>query len=161
MRKVRVGLVMDPASSLGRTHEEEVEDTLEQITWLLELKLELVVEGTGMHKIPDDAGLDLLVIDYGGMSGYGGSDTAQRQIGRACEWAEEHTGSLVLLWTWHTQAIYQNELRREFGDAINIKPYYAGSGNNHDEIRSWFAFGGFETMFPPMAEYLNDTPGRV
>ena len=70
------------------------------------------------HDIPKST--DLLVIDYGGMSVFGGEGNSRFAVMMACEWAENHPGKLVLIWTAYTAKLYDHELQATFGHLDNI-----------------------------------------
>ncbi len=135
--KIRTGIINDPISSLGQTDQEE-RDTIARFLREEGLDIDLVCEGNGMHVVQGKH-LDLLIIDYGGMS-YGAGDTAEWQVRAACEWAENHPGSLLVLWTDFTIRIYEWELKEQFGERDNIMLH----STKLDEIdESWLRLRGW------------------
>ncbi len=114
---VKTIIICDPASN-------DVDADIAEVTRQLSdvLDIEVVASGIGMHAATKPA--DLLVIDYGGMSAWGGSDTGAYQIRKALEWAAEHPGKLLLLWTDHTRFIFEAELQAEFGGLENVMMHY-------------------------------------
>jgi hypothetical protein len=84
---------------------------------------------------------DLLVIDYGGLSfGYGdGWTLAHYEVRRACEWAENHPGKLMVIWTAHTARLYSDELNDAFGhlDNIIVRYHDFGPRGDADEVAMW------------------------
>ena len=87
---------------------------------------------------------DLLVIDYGGLSTFGGSH-AGMQVWAACKYAEDHPGCLVVLWSKFTERVYRGELEAEFGLLDNVLLRYGKDETGYDKperfnakIRAWF-----------------------
>jgi len=62
---------------------------------------------------------DLLVIDYGGAS-FGSRDNGMYHVKELCTYAENHTGTLLVIWTSHTYDLYEGELQEQFGHLDNI-----------------------------------------
>ena len=58
--------------------------------------------------------IDLLVVDYGALSRAYGS-VAEDYTRAVRSWADDHPGSLVVLWTGHTELIYSAIFAEEFG----------------------------------------------
>lgn len=143
MTAIRVACVFD--ESVYETPQEEVEL----------LRYDLVVLGVEPNIIKVAASMteitgsyDLLVIDYGGLSARGNTASANAQIWKACKYAEDHPGALVVIWTRYTADVYERELRAEFAGVQNIVARFEGeeSAYSTDAMR----FGGparFRTVF--------------
>ncbi len=130
---IETGIICDPVSNDVEDDWKEIEERLR----LFELPIDVVLRGVGMHQIKDRS-LDLLVIDYGAMS-LGASSTGEWQVRSACEWAENHPGSLLVIWTWFTQRLYERELREQFGHIDNIISYFPNSESLSIKLEKWFA----------------------
>ena len=124
---IRTVIVADPC--------EELESTVFGITEGLlahDIEVEVILSSIGMYNaVGVDA--DLFIIDYGGLSVYGSSDTAEWEVRFACEWAENHPGTPVVLWTYYTARLYGDELRKTFGHLNNILTRYPTDSLYHDE----------------------------
>jgi len=144
---IKAGFVLD--CSLTYTPEEERETVLQELENLGITDIEVVFSDYSMPRNLDKK-LDLLIIDYGGasVSGAGGSATAN--IWDVCNYAEEHPGCFVAIWTIYTQCHYKDELEEEFGHVDNIfmrydTENYFSSITGEDEaeftrkIQAWFA----------------------
>ena len=119
---IKIGIINDPLGSSGFTPEEEAEEialTLRSSG----LASELVAHGNDLRAV-QDKDIDVLIIDYGGMSVYGSFESAEYNIRRACEWAEEHPGKLMVIWTPFTARAYEGELQDRFGHLDNILMRY-------------------------------------
>lgn len=75
---------------------------------------------------------DLIILDYGGVS-IGGWDHAKFHIRHVCEYAQEHPGCLLVIWTQYTIGVYQDELEDAFGDCRNIVCRYGNFYDQNDE----------------------------
>jgi hypothetical protein len=155
--KVRTIIVADPVSD---DFDGEVDSIVMQLKDLVGLDLDVVAIANGMHDVRR-RNADLLVIDYGGIAWGGASGTANAQIYAALQWAEEHPGALVIIWTWHTRDIYERELKQEFGDLDNVIMRYGDSmfDDRWDDVekrlRDYFGFS-----LPSMEPIELKTPGR-
>jgi hypothetical protein len=85
---------------------------------------------------------DLLVIDYGGVSIMGAWDLAEGEIRSCLEWGRDHPGSLILIWTYYTQRVYEQELEEAFGHPDNLMVRYTAGREEYDafasKLRVWF-----------------------
>lgn len=115
----------------------------------LGLKVELVVQGRGMHVL-GDKDIDLLVFDYGGASSLGSDDTCLDQFETACKWAEEHPGRLLLLWTTFTVMLYRRGIKDNHQSANVLWRFdpnntsQEADDRHRKRIKAWFAGGDFE-----------------
>ena len=140
MGKVRAAFLLDVSWSVPQ--EEQVELMLYNLgEYLGPDKIETVAIANGFHVLKDKT-FDLLVVDYGGIVAHGAWDTAEWQLRRVLEWAREHPGGIVLLFTFYTKKVYEGELEREFGHQDNVLMRYRDSGTEDEEIggrlRAWF-----------------------
>jgi len=120
---IRVGFVFD---ELGNPEKEQAEAIMELNEMGL-TDIEVVLTDSNMFKMRDIS-LDLLIIDYGGMATLpGGNASANMQIWSACNYAEEHPGTLLILWTAFTRVLYEKELMEQFGSLDNITYHYASN----------------------------------
>lgn len=83
---------------------------------------------------------DLLIVDYGGMSVAGCSDTMTSNVRHFCRWAEDHPGKLMVVWTHTSTLFYRQELESEFGHLNNIilRSGLCDSEEFDPKIQSWF-----------------------
>lgn len=134
--KAKVAVVVDNVSSLVYHYnwEKEVDGILEDMRETLEISLELVAKGNDIHSVKGKR-LDVLVVDYGGLSTVGEYDEMYRQIRETCRWAENHQSVLVIIYTTYTWHFYKREFADSFGHVGNIKFWYADDDNA--EIKSW------------------------
>jgi hypothetical protein len=116
MDKIRLAIIVDPFGV------ESIEEEVGNIRFAmenLELPVKLVTYGES-PLILKEKEVDMVVVDYGGMSLMGGWDTAKANIGYVCQWAEDHPSKAVLIWTTYTALVYQDELEEQFGELKNI-----------------------------------------
>lgn len=144
---LHAGIIVDPLASGLADPEQEIQEIFEKLkSW--GLPVELKVSGHGMQLFKER--LDILVIDYGGLS-IGAGDTAAFQVREAVRWAQEHPGSVLTLWSKHTWRIYHYELEEEFPPLENLLFYYpptekflpseehwAHQDAVRDRVRAWF-----------------------
>jgi len=140
MSKIKVAIVTD-ASEMA-----DPEMELDNIRWQLEdewgLDIEIAKFCHHMMDIHQDP-YDLLIVDYGGLS-INNNALGNMQIWGVCHWAEEHPGSIALLWTQFTQFLYEGELQTEFGHIENVWMRYSDSTNSKKDddlggrLRQWF-----------------------
>ena len=149
--KIKTGFVFDPVGS--GTIEEEVEMAVFELR-KIGLDVEVKAMDDGMVDFANRS-LDLLIVDYGGVSLGGAYDLATYQIKEACQWADERPGSLMVIWTKFTSIVYQDELEREFGHLDNVLLRFEGKDGSYDfmgrenpntrfnnAIRTWFGLTG-------------------
>jgi hypothetical protein len=140
---IRVAIVSDDYLLEPKdSHDLVTRDFVRQLQYLCELgeNLTCVWAGFTPSHLPD-SGVDLLIIDYGGMSSFGARDTATFNIRLCCEWAQNHPGTLCVLFTTFTMGLYEDELEGEFGHIDNILALYATRNSyertNAANIRRW------------------------
>ena len=135
---IRVGIITD--IPITKTPEEEREEILLELS-NMGLEISSVVAGFDVLEVLESRP-DLLIVDYGGMSTSGAGDGAAYNIRHICNWASEHPGRLVVLWTYFTGALYGSEMEAQFGDAGNIVyPSDYLKFGIEDKIKSWFGGG--------------------
>jgi len=146
--KVKTGIVTDfMASSMATSEEERAEIVDILSSWGLDLDVRYS-EDAIMEDMPR---LDLLVIDYGGLSGMGSDGLVTAQVNEALFWAQEHPGALLIIWSSYTWRIYHYELEEQFGHLGNVKfrypptEHYVDLDNEEryqnemeDAVRLWF-----------------------
>ena len=142
MKKLRVGILLD--NSLSYTQEEEANDIIDA------LKNYLGEDSIHSWKVSRDLGallkadvpFDLLVVDYGGVSIMGSMDLAIWQIRSCLEWGRDHPSSLVLIWTYYTQRVYEWELVEVWGHPENLFIRYTEGKEAYEafasKLRVWF-----------------------
>lgn len=84
--------------------------------------------------------LDLVLVDFGGLS-YGLGGEADKNINMICQWAEDHPGTLIVIWTAFTQMLYENAITFHFGHLDNIVYHYDDSlseGKFMQKAKEWF-----------------------
>lgn len=135
-RTIKAAIVTDLGSN---DPAEEVESIVYELETCLEANVSVVVQGRGVHVLTLKT-FDLLVLDYGGASVAGGTqDLVEWQIRCACEWAENHPGKVLLLWTSYTALEYGYELEAVFGHLDNVMVRFGTKPwNMHDEDESVF-----------------------
>lgn len=136
-KMLRLAVVVDPLGSWEMTPEEEVLH-IEEILNAVGVPVELIPQTFygGYSEEIENTKVDILVIDYGGMT-FGAMDTTIWQIRSACKWAQEHPSSLLIIWSSFTAEIYERELSEEFGKLTNFLPHFTGMFNA-DFIKTWF-----------------------
>lgn len=141
-RSIRVAIITD----LGASDPDEERDMIaDQLGDYLEANVSVVASGRSMSAVTLKT-FDILVLDYGGASIHGTDNLAGWEIRAACEWAENHPGRVLLLWTTFTALEYGHELEAEFGHLDNVmvrfgtKPWNCwGDGEAvFDDIKKWF-----------------------
>lgn len=159
---IKAGFVID--NSLTYTPEEEVKGILEDLAFMDLHNIEVLFAERGMTKTMMETHLDLLIIDYGGASLMGASELARGNVITVCEYAQEHEGCFVAIWTQHTRYVYEGELQERFGHLSNIFVRYPESSWVDDAdaafvaaIQAWFA-ADVETREERVEKLLE--PGR-
>ncbi len=141
MKPIRIAIVVDSMAGFVITPEQEIEEIIEFLTVKC-FPISLVAGGEHMGII-DGKSVDLLIIDYGGL-GPGAGGLAVSQIRAACEWAENHPGKIMIIWSNFTREIYIDELEEHFGDLDNIrfrfKKRFGADINEElfDELKLWY-----------------------
>jgi len=140
MEKVRTAILLDPSWSI--TQEEEIKAILDDLRrWLGRGRIKMVAVANGFHVLKDKD-FELLVIDYGGLAAHGSWDSAAWQLRCVLEWARDHPGGLVVLYTGYTRRVYEGELEREFCQADNVLMRYESTfipANDYGpKLRDWF-----------------------
>lgn len=131
---IETGIICDPVSANVEADQKEIELCLREFG----LPINVVLRGIGMHQVGNRR-LDLLIIDYGALS-FGAHSTGEWQIRAACQWADNHPGSLLVLWTWFTQQLYERELKERFAHLDNILLYCADPDQTSVALKRWFVF---------------------
>ncbi len=133
---IKTIIITDP---LG---EETTDEIINQLSKDMKISLEqfnVVLHDMAVTEVVEEksSNVDLIVIDYGGMT-IGASDTCVAQIKWVCEWAKEHPGKLVILFTMFTAELYVDELEQEFGDCENIIARYCDKySDERSRASSW------------------------
>lgn len=139
---IRISIVTDfPMHCPAEEEREEIANELRG--WLGET--ELVYAGFNLleacNKMPD-----LLLLDYGGAYTTGTSDTIGYNLRYARQWAEDHPGKLLVLWTRFTGDAYKVEAEEELGPLDNV--CYPSSPVFRAEmlgkIKGWFVFSDLD-----------------
>ena len=170
MRPIRVAWVNDIVGSAGRTAEEEAAEEFQRLQQDLGYKLEMVAHSRFVRSV-DQVDIDVLVFDYGGASG-SYSDTPQTQLELSCQWAQEHPGRLVLLYSSFTGRMYERLVKHEAYKELesdNVM-YWHLPGYEHtvrddikhqDQVKAWFVGGDFEPWVEPKPPHAGmKAPGR-
>jgi translation initiation factor IF-2 len=114
---LRVGLILDNAD------EREYRETGELVLGFLENEdftdAEIVFKAGDVQGLVE-AHVDLLVLDYGGIAHAGAGDIAAFHVRKVIEWAQEHPSSAVVIWTYHTQNVYERAVKQDFGEMPNV-----------------------------------------
>jgi len=141
---IRTGFVFDESGLYSI--DDEVALAVDELC-VLGLDVEVSAQGHTMMDIYKES-FDLLVIDYGGLGVMGGSH-ANSQVWAACQYAGNHPGSLVVLWTKYTANLYWDGLDETFSHLDNIvirferhESAYAFSEDVfRGKIQRWFGVG--------------------
>jgi sugar/nucleoside kinase (ribokinase family) len=138
MDKLKVIVVNDfMGSSIASTEEEVVGilGELEENGIPVELK-------SHFDYFPEDLEIkpaDIFVLDFGGLLP-GADSLIVDAVRSAAEWAENHPGKLLVLWSSFTTQWYMNEAKHLFPELTNI---VCRSFENEltfiDEIKRWFS----------------------
>jgi len=135
---IRVIVIVDPVGSALGTPNEEIAGIMRDLRdFCDDMNFELVAGLTGTYAI-DDKRADLLIVDYGGMSCAGASDTCVWEMRFATEWAQNHPGCLMVVWSSFSRRLYERELSEEFGHLDNVIWRCEGDTDQFDAIRQWF-----------------------
>lgn len=126
-----------------QTPEDEAQLAIEELA-ALGIAVRIAKVATNMMDIYRDR-FELLIIDYGGLSTMGGSH-ANMQVWTACKYAEDHPGTLVVLWSKFTERVYRGELRETFGHLTNVLLRFEQNETVYDNaperfgkmIKAWF-----------------------
>jgi hypothetical protein len=99
----------------------------------------LVWADSDERRLADAPSLDVLVVDYGALHGGYGREAARAHSYTAAvrRYTDIHPGTLVILWTGHTEEIFAGELDDEL---------VAGAGQDNGNIMFRYArspYGGF------------------
>jgi len=140
---IKIGCVFDESGAY--TIEEEIEEVI-QFFDLLDLECEVVTQAYHMMDLGQKR-LDCLILDYGGVAARGNTASANMQIWAACNYAENHPGALVIIWTKYTARVYEDELKSEFGHLTNVllrfegdeSPYSGDESRFQQAVKRWFA----------------------
>lgn len=133
MSTIKTAIICDPFVPDVDAEYAQIKERLDYMN----LPIEIMVRGTGMHVLKDQ-NIDLVIMDYGGMS-YGSRDTGVWQVKFLCEWARDHPNGLVVMWTYYTQELYDNEVAEQFEGIANIIPYTEDGESLSPRIRTHFA----------------------
>lgn len=163
---IKTAFVFDESGNMSP--EDEANLAVDELT---SFGIDVSVSGIGstMMDIYRDS-FDLLIIDYGGLSTMGGSH-AEMQVWSACNYAENHPGSLVVLWSKYTERVYRGELAETFGHLGNVLLRFEQHESAYDfsedssrrfkeRIQAWFEVTGL-TLLPPDRRGVagqNETP---
>ena len=144
---IRTAFVFDD-SGYHPSIDDEVKIVVDELA-LIGIFVEIAQTASNMMEVYRGR-FELLVIDYGGLSTMGGSH-AGMQVWSACKYAEDHPGSLVVLWSKFTERIYRGELEAEFGLLDNVLLRYAKEESGYEKterfnakIQAWFGVGNSE-----------------
>ena len=129
-KAINVGVINDPMGGFESSCEEEAATIVAGFnsmseTYELGLTFNLAIQTNYVHQL-DSRHLDLLIIDYGGMSvAYGCDSIATDQVSKAVAWAKDHENVLVVIWTQFTRAIYDDAID---GELLSLKNVYLKCG---------------------------------
>lgn len=116
----RVGVCIDNMGTMGQTPDEERDEILQDLA-RLGLEPELVHYSHDPLSIPFEKQIDLLVVDYGIIAIQGHGDDWTRRL---LQWADEHPGSVLLIWSSMTADGFVHELRdsleRQLGKQLEL-----------------------------------------
>lgn len=134
--KIRTTFLADESS-------DNMDDEWDSIQYHLEdmgLDIEVIHK---VHRIDQIGEPDLLVVDYGGLSIGGAYDVARWHMKAATQWAVDHPGRLMLVWSQFTQFLYEDVLEDFRGELDNIVPFYEGdydeaTKKTEEKIKAWF-----------------------
>lgn len=144
MIRIRTAFVFDESGC--QTPEDEAQTAVDELAGL-GLAVKVAKVATNMMDLYRDH-FDLLVIDYGGLSTMGG-DHANMQVWRACKYAEDHPGTLIILWSKFTERVYRGELQSTFGHLNNVLLRFKQDETIYDDVperfgekvKDWFGIG--------------------
>ena len=77
---------------------------------------ELVWSSSDPGSLSGAPALDMLVVDYGALSGRSGALAASMFTRAVRDWADEHGSTLVVLWTDFTEEAYADVFAEAFGE---------------------------------------------
>lgn len=146
MGTIKTVIIVDPMGSGSEEPKEEIASIIDTLTNDWNLPIDVIAAGEGALTL-EDQNADLVIIDYGGMLG---RNTTNSNIRYVLEWASNHPGKLVILWTEFTYQIYHCEFSEEFSDRDNILCRYSEGHLNGilsemynqkdtiEKVRRWF-----------------------
>jgi len=120
MRPLHTFVIVDPVGS-WLTTAEEVEDIIKTLSnWGLQTRLVgHDVDARALVNIyPND--IDLLVLDYGGVSSGYGWDTVFANLSYLLNWVSDHPGKILLVWTGFTRSILESDEFSAFRELENV-----------------------------------------
>lgn len=134
---LRLAVIVDPMASSISTTEEEIQTIVDQLEDATGINMKLVASGQGAQVIKGKK-IDVVVIDYGGMS-FGSGDTVKAQVDYVYHWAEDNPSSLMIIWTPFTANFYQ-EVVDEFGELNNafVADGFEADLRAGEKIKEWF-----------------------
>lgn len=145
MKPIKVGIVVDCTGGWDTTPEQEIEEIMEFL--IVGAKLPVWLAASGEHVgVVEGKSVDLLIIDYGGLMP-GAYGVQVSQIEQACEWAKEHPGKIMIIWSSHTREIYIDELESVFGNLGNVRFRFKSRFGSDlhtemfDELKTWYGIG--------------------
>lgn len=104
----------------------------------LPMEFRVVARGRGLHQVKDIPA-DLLILDYGGAAAFN-RGMLQWQLEAAGQYAEDHPGTLLIVWSSHTSTYY-GEIYKEAPMLPNVLLRFDGSW--HEEgipaLQRWFS----------------------
>jgi hypothetical protein len=142
-KEIRLGIVVDHLGSMSETPEEQITEIQNYFASLLDIGVSKLVSGYNLDQVIEkNERVDVLVIDYGGVAttvGFDGWRVAKDEIEMACRYAENHPGTLLVLWTYYTREVYEQELSENFAHVDNIIAHYSKDYENlaDNKIRAW------------------------
>ena len=153
MRSIKTAWVNDPVGSLGRTSTEEMIEDRDMLARSLGYEIDVTKHANSMADVQGQH-FDLLVFDYGGAANsYGKS--AWDEFDAVIAWAEDHPGTLVLIYSSFSGNMYRNLLqgRADSTELANIKVWHDPDPDRDlrdsmEDARAWFVGGDFAPQVP-------------
>ena len=162
MTATRVGIMIDASGTWNQSADEERDEILSDLS---REGLEPQIVWYGHEPTWPETAVDLMIVDFGAL--WQDWNLMDDWTGRVVAWAEEHSGSLVMLWSGMTADAVGNQISKRaysYGDAMekwtawpdNVRALHMGLSNDidwdegggrdgvdwlngsYDKLRSWF-----------------------
>lgn len=111
----RIGYLCDPGGDT-EAERQNIESSLQDLG--IAFHIAYFSQEGAYRFLQADPYLDVLFIDYGGMSVMGAHDTAKSNVRGVKNYADNHPGTLIVFWTEFTSELYR-EVSEEFGAIDN------------------------------------------
>lgn len=127
---ISTAIILDNLGTFAKGPDKERDDILEELR-KDGLDIDLRFYGHLFSQLPQEQGYDLVIVDYGALWQMNMEDQSKLVV----QWAEDHPGSLVMLWSTLTVEMIVDDVLSPFDDSTgwykkaefphNLRPYHA------------------------------------